>query len=274
MRWAVAAGVIVAGLLASSCENCSCPGIAAPTVVLLTEADANSVVVVGAGHDVGVELNGGGRTITASDPKRFQTLSVPQPSDKTLEVLSPLAERLSTGLWAFGGSVILTSPRQGSHAGWQATVIIATGEDVSTSPIYVAPGVSWTYTWPAGGSGPITTNARVLASVAPSASVTTAVVNLTTGSVTVSGTFEQQMFYAATLGMAGMEGPLPEPRATNEDGPWSYFVVRANPDWSCSVESGCAALVAGGDPVETYGNNPTPPSDPCLTDGRPIPGCT
>lgn len=263
MRWPVIAGMAILALQATACGHCSCGGTGFGVEVLLKDADVNSVVAVSGRQRVGVELSGSDRTITSSDPGRMSPSgSFPQPAGMTVRMFTPNWVKTADGLEQFGGTLRLSAPAQGSHDAWRVTLIVDTHPLGLSALNVVTVGQSWIYRWPAGGVGPTSSDTRVLAAAGPAVPVTAAYGDLRTPGLSTGETWLQQLFYAAAPGKAFAADPHPQPTMTNEEfGSGSEFIVKMNPDWSCSVESGCRQIVAGGSqaPDQGYGVDVTPP---------------
>ncbi|HET7467078.1 MAG TPA: hypothetical protein VFL29_10450 [Candidatus Dormibacteraeota bacterium] len=235
-----------------------------PLGVLLTDADAGAVISVRFDQNIGVELAGSGRTIKASDSKRMQSTTPSfQPGGKTLRFFNAVATAtLPSRLESFGGTEVLSAPAQGANPAWQVTLVI--GSDVLGFSVWNVEtlGESWVYAWPIGGQPPVSTNAQVVAPSGPPVEVTKATLDFTAKTVTVNGTFEQQMYYAAAPGKAFLTDPFNRPLANNESLQPYEVIVKVSTDWSCTVASGCTQTVVGAsqwpDQHYTYGQTPPP----------------
>lgn len=240
MRPLLVASVVLALIAGSACEHCSCSATKRAIQVLLTDTDAGTVIGIGLGQAVGVELGGSGRMISASDPMRLQSLDVPlQPEGETLGVFVPASARRGQ-LVTYGGTEVLSAPAQGSHPAWQVFLIIDTHQAGFSLPSVVTVGQSWTYTWPVGGEAPRSSNTKVAAPTAPAERVTRAWEDFRSNNIAIDGAYLQQMFYAVATGTVVMSEPFPGPSPTTEvKGNTRQVTVNLNPDLMCSVESGC-----------------------------------
>lgn len=264
MRLLVAASIAFALVTGSACEQCSCASTKRSINVLLTEADASSVISVGFNQTIGVELPGSGRTITVSDSKRLRSETpAVQPTGKTLWLFSAVGTAtVPSQLETFGGTEMLSAPAQGHDRAWQVTLIVdSTIIGLGVWANVVTLGEDWVYQWPVGGRPPMSSNTQIVGPSGPPLQVTTAILDWPSGAITVTGTVEQQMFYAVAPGKAFLMDPFNRPLATNETLETYEVIVSANTGWSCSVATGCAQTFVGASqwPDHAYGYGETPP---------------